>query len=61
MFGFRHYITWTLFAVFVLCFSERSKASDIMGADITYRCLGNDSFEFTTIVYKDCNANWTIP
>ncbi len=36
-------------------------ASDIMGADITYRCLGNDSFEFTTVVYKDCNANWTIP
>lgn len=37
------------------------RASDIMGADMTYRCIGQDSFEFTTIVYKDCNANWQIP
>ncbi|HCS20563.1 MAG TPA: hypothetical protein DIW47_08385 [Bacteroidetes bacterium] len=41
--------------------ANKAVASDIMGADMTYRCLGNDSFEFTTIVYKDCNANWTIP
>lgn len=32
-----------------------------MGADMTYRCIGQDSFEFITIVYKDCNANWQIP
>ncbi len=41
--------------------SRMGSANDIMGADISYRCLGNDSFEFTCIVYKDCNANWQIP
>lgn len=50
-----------VFMLLLILFSLQSRASDIMGADITYRCLGNDSFEFTTIVYKDCNANWTIP
>jgi len=50
-----------LFSMLLLAVPARLEASDIMGADMTYRCLGNDSFEFTTIVYKDCNAGWTIP
>lgn len=56
---------WKLctFLALLLAFvpAKQAGASDIMGADMTYRCIGSDSFEFTTIVYKDCNANWTIP
>ena len=56
-----HLLLIFCFAMLALALPNRVQASDIMGADMTYRCLGNDSFEFTTIVYKDCNANWTIP
>lgn len=50
-----------LLLLFFSWVSNPLKASDIMGADMSYKCLGNDSFEFTTVVYKDCNANWSIP
>ncbi|MBI1222291.1 MAG: T9SS type B sorting domain-containing protein [Bacteroidetes bacterium] len=50
-----------LFLLPMLMISMQAEASDIMGADMSYRCVGTDSFEFTTIVYKDCNANWSIP
>lgn len=31
-----------------------AKATHIVGGEITYRCLGNDKYEFTLKVYRDC-------
>jgi gliding motility-associated-like protein len=32
------------------------KASHMMGADIAYRCLGNNKYAFTIKVYRDCRG-----
>lgn len=32
------------------------EAAHVKGADITWTCLGNDSFLITTTVYRDCNG-----
>ena len=32
----------------------RAGATHIMGADITYRCLGNQMYEFKLVLYRDC-------
>ncbi len=34
--------------------SDRAKASHSMGADLTYRCLGGNSFEIELSFYRDC-------
>lgn len=33
---------------------QNASASHIMGADITYKCLGNNQYEITLDVYNDC-------
>jgi gliding motility-associated-like protein len=33
-----------------------SNATHVMGSDIRWKCLGNDSFEITVTVYRDCNG-----
>lgn len=33
---------------------ELAKATHIVGGELTYRCLGNNKFEFTLTVYRDC-------
>ena len=34
----------------------RLSATHIVGGELTYRCLGNDSFEITLTVYRDCQT-----
>lgn len=37
-----------------------AKASHVAGVDITYQCLGNDSFLITVNVFRDCQGiSWT--
>lgn len=31
-------------------------AAHIVGGEMTYRCLGNDTYEFTLLVYRDCQS-----
>ncbi len=31
-------------------------AAHIVGGEMTYRCLGNDNYEFTLLVYRDCQS-----
>jgi len=31
-------------------------ARHIIGGEITYECLGNDQYEFTMLIYRDCNC-----
>ena len=40
-----------LFSIF---FGQKSFATHIVGGEITYKCLGNNNFEITLTVYRDC-------
>jgi hypothetical protein len=43
-----------------MAFAMPAKASHVAGVDITYQCLGNDSFLVTVNVFRDCSgATWT--
>ncbi|GIV34127.1 MAG: hypothetical protein KatS3mg031_1662 [Chitinophagales bacterium] len=46
--------------VFASMLPNRSDASHAMGADLSYQCLGNDSFLITLNLYRDC-AGITAP
>jgi gliding motility-associated-like protein len=37
-----------------LCAISGVKATHIVGGELTYRCLGNNQYELTLIVYRDC-------
>ncbi len=45
-------LAFCLFFLFSALF--RLSATHIVGGELTYRCLGNDSFEITLTVYRDC-------
>ncbi len=38
----------------VLCFAQDLNATHVVGGDMTYRCLGNDQYEVTLTVRRDC-------
>jgi len=41
-------------------FQKKATATHVAGVDITYQCLGNDSFLVTVNVFRDCSgATWT--
>ena len=37
-------------------FKNEAKASHMMGADLQFKCLPNDTIEFTLSFYRDCNG-----
>ncbi len=43
--------------VLLLVISANSFASHVMGADITYTCLGNNVYEVTLTLYRDCSGS----
>lgn len=45
-----------LFTFLSLAASSGARASHILGADITWECLGNGSFRFFVNAYRDCNG-----
>lgn len=50
-------LTLGLYLCMALGFWHSSKATHILGGEITYRCLGSGLFEFTVVVYRDCGGN----
>ena len=47
-------------ALFLILFALSgfiSNAFHIVGGDLTYKCLGNNNYEITMIVYRDCNSD----
>lgn len=42
--------------LFLLAVTFSSKASHLVGGEMTYRCLGNNNYEVTVIIYRDCFA-----
>ncbi len=43
-----------LFTLLLFCSTSSLLATHIVGGEITYRCLGNNSYEITLTVYRDC-------
>jgi hypothetical protein len=44
----------------ILSFSNNAHSSHVAGTDITYQCLGNDSFLITVNIFRDCSGvSWT--
>lgn len=43
-----------LFAVLLLLLGWNAQATHIVGGSLTYRCLGNDTFEIVLTIYTDC-------
>ncbi|MEX1000866.1 MAG: gliding motility-associated C-terminal domain-containing protein [Crocinitomicaceae bacterium] len=43
-------------ALFLLTFGNVSRASHIMGGEITWVCLGSGQFQFDLVLYRDCNG-----
>ena len=39
--------------IFFFCFSP-IKAAHIIGGEVLYKCIGNNNYEFTMKVYRDC-------
>ncbi len=54
--------TLKLFLAFFISLSaiQQTSASHLMGGDITYTCVGNNSYDFTAQFYRDC-AGITLP
>ena len=46
-----------IFIFFIVMFSFNSKASHIMGGEITWVCSGANTYEFQLVIYRDCNGN----
>lgn len=44
---------------FCICINQGVFATHIIGGQITYECIGNDTFRMTLKVYKDCSAGVT--
>ncbi len=56
--GSKHLCGVLVVMLMVLLLPSSAIASHIVGGDISYRCLGNDQYEVTLMVYRDClNAN----
>lgn len=43
-----------LFVISLSCY--QASASHMLGSDISWKCLGNDSFAITVTAYRDCNG-----
>ncbi len=48
-----------IFILSAVCFQTTSFATHIVGGDITYTCLGNDEYEITLTVRRDCENGAT--
>jgi gliding motility-associated-like protein len=56
---------WALMRCFFCLFFSSSllslNATHLVGGDITYTCLGNNAYEVTLTVYRDCGPNSMAP
>lgn len=47
-------VVGAVLAVAVFLLPQTAAATHIVGGEMTYRCLGNDQYEITLVVYRDC-------
>ena len=43
--------------IFVLSATSSVKASHVMGADLTYECLGGDTYRIRLTLYRNCEGS----
>ena len=48
-------------AIVFVGMTAQSFATHAMGADITYKCLGGNTWEFTYSFYYDCSSSYPMP
>ncbi len=53
-------IRFFLALCFALFWNTESKATHILGGQVTYECQGNGQFIFTVKIYTDCSQNVTL-
>lgn len=46
-----------LFFALILSFCYEASADHLLGGEVTYRCLGNNTYEVTIFNFRDCAAN----
>lgn len=49
--------TWIVIFSICLAIVSNVKASHSLGSDMSYRCIGNNEYEITLNVYRDCNGS----
>ncbi|XZF15355.1 PKD domain-containing protein [Chitinophagaceae bacterium MMS25-I14] len=49
----RYYFSLLIFLL-IACVAPSAKATHIVGGELTYRCLGNNTYEVTINIYQDC-------
>ncbi|WP_027421335.1 T9SS type B sorting domain-containing protein [Crocinitomix catalasitica] len=50
------YLKQLILILFIGFFAKPIHAAHLMGGEITWRALGGDNFEFTLVIYRDCNG-----
>ncbi len=48
------FIKLPLSLIILVTFIFSAKAAHLVGGEMTYRCLGNNNYELTLIIYRDC-------
>ena len=55
------YYRLLLSLILVISFTEEVKATHVPGGNITYKCLGANSYIITLTVFEDCSGAVTVP
>ncbi|MDP5172768.1 MAG: gliding motility-associated C-terminal domain-containing protein [Bacteroidia bacterium] len=50
-----------LFLFGLLLIPNKAQATHVMGADLTYTCLGGNQYQFTLTMYRDCDGVAALP
>jgi hypothetical protein len=45
----------------IICLAMSSRSNNIMASDVSWRCVGQDSFLIKVVVYRDCNGDALLP
>ena len=53
--------SFCLFAFISLFYSQTTQADHLIGGELSYKCLGNDYFEVTLKIYRDCATTQGAP
>src|ERR1039458_9236684 len=53
----KHFYSFLISVILLFFSSQQLKAKHIIGGGISYKCLGNNVYEFTVKIYRDCAGN----
>src|ERR1039458_10231032 len=53
----KHFYSFLISVILLFFSSQQLQAKHIIGGGISYKCLGNNVYEFTVKIYRDCAGN----